>query len=201
MPKPNWGSAAGGAASGAAAGSLFGPAGTAIGGLVGGIGGLFGGGSSKPKVKKLSTMTDTQKELEALISEALTQGTGPLAGLFGNFNEEQFNKGVTEPMLKNFQEKILPILNEKFIENNQYNSTGRIKANQQAGVDLQAELAKLLYEAQQGHKQNQLSGLNTIYGKQGIENIYQKPEQSPISGLIQGIGSGVGSAAGKNIAG
>src|SRR5690348_15765237 len=47
--------------------------------------------------KKPTLLSTGQQELMDLIDEGLKKGEGPLADLFGQFNEEEFNKGIVEP--------------------------------------------------------------------------------------------------------
>lgn len=208
MAKANWGSGGAGlvsgAAGGAAVGSVVPVVGTAVGavggGILGLISGLFGGGSKKKdKVKQISTLTPEQQNMMKLIDEAITKGTGPLADVFGEFNEEKFKKGVADPALKNFQENILPQIQEKFIAGNQVAGSGMRRGQIKGATDLQSELARLLYQAQEQQKQNKIAGINALQGTRGFENIYQKGEQNPIAaagqGIISNIGEKVGSAA------
>jgi hypothetical protein len=163
---------------------------------------LFG---TKDKIKQAPTITPEQQELLQLIQQGLTSGEGPLKDIFGGFNEEQFNKGVSEPALKNFQDKILPQLLEKFNAGGQYGGSGMRKALLGAGTDLQSQLAQLMYQAQQHQKQNQIAGINTVAGARPFENIYKPGTSgaipSAIQGFAQGAGQGAGTAAGKAIAG
>lgn len=159
---------------------------------------LFG---TKDKIKKASTMTPEQEQLMKLISEGLTSGSGPLADLFGDFNEQDFQKGVSDPALEEFKKKTLPMLQEKFIAGNQTLGSGMQNAQAGAASDLQAQLAKLLYEAKQGHKQNKLSGMQTLMNTKGFENIYKKGSKGAVQGFVEGVGEGVGKAAGAAIAG
>lgn len=132
---------------------------------------LFGG---KNKTKSLSLNTASQDELLNLIQQGLTSGEGPLAELFGNFDEEAFNKGVKQPALQDFQDNILPSIQEKFIAGNQALGSGMRRGQLKAGTDLQAKLAQLMYGAQQDQKNRQVTGLQTALGKQGVENVVQK---------------------------
>ncbi len=156
---------------------------------------LFG---KKGKNKQLSLQTPEQQELTRLIIDGLKGGgEGPLKELFGAFNPAEFDKGVTQPALKNFKENILPSLQEKFIAGNQVGGSGMQNAQNKAGVDLQSKLAELMYGAQQGQKQNQLQGVNSALGVKPFENVYKPATQ----GVLQGFAQGAGNAAGKYIAG
>lgn len=198
MAKANIGGGLSGAASGASIGSLGGPVGTAIGALVGGGLGLFSG-QKKPKNKQLPLQTKEQIELSKLLNEGLISNEGPFKDLFGSFNEQQFQEGVTQPALKNFQENILPQLMEKFNSQNALQSGAFQKAKLKAGTDLQSDLAKLMYQAQNQTAQNRLTGLQTGLGKTNIENIIQKPQTNDLNAILEGYGSNSGEVANKGL--
>ena len=159
---------------------------------------LFG---KRDKVKKKSILSNGQQELAGLIEQGLKSGEGPFGDLFGAFDEEAFNKGVTQPELKNFRENVLPQLQEKFIGNNQVLGSGLQRAQTKAGVDLQSKLAELMYQAQQEKGKMQLAGLQTGLGTKQFENIYKQGSTGLIPGAIQGFTSGASKAAGAAIAG
>lgn len=159
---------------------------------------LFG---SKDKIKQAKTLNPGQEDLMKLITDALKSGKGPLSELFGGFDQKAFDEGVTNPALKNFQDKILPQLQEKFIAGNQVLGSGMRRAQVGAVTDLQSQLASLMYQAQQQQKQNQIAGLQTSLGTKTHENIYKQGQQGAVQGFVQGAGQGIGQAAGTAIAG
>lgn len=158
---------------------------------------LFG---KKAKMKKESVTNPMQEDLMALIAEGLKSGTGPFAEMFGGkeFDKDAFDKGVTEPALKNFQEKILPMLQEKFIGGGQLGGSGQEKYFSQAGTDLQSQLANLLYQAQQQHgqqnDQNKMFGIQNILGTKTFENIYKPGSKGLFGGLAEGVAGVAGNA-------
>lgn len=158
---------------------------------------LLGG---QDKTKQLSLMTPEQKELMKLLQQGVTGQGGPFSEL-GGFNEESFQKGVVNPALKNFQDNILPMLQEKFISGNQVGGSGMQRGFQKAGVDLQSELAKLMYQAQQDQLKNRLSAAQGITGQRAVENIYQQGNMGAIPAFLQGAGKGIGQAAGAYMVG
>lgn len=159
---------------------------------------LFG---KKDKIKQVPTQSKDQMMIAKLIREGLASGKGPFADLFGSFDSAAFEKGVTEPALKNFRERILPMLQEKFISGNQVGGSGMRNEFSRAGEDLQSQLAALMYQAQQGQQQNRLSGLQTLLGTKPFENIYKQGDTGIWQAAAQGVGKGVGQAAGAAIAG
>jgi hypothetical protein len=146
------------------------------------------------KTKTLSTLSPMQQELEALIRQGLTEGTGPFADIFGGFNQSEFEEGVSKPALKNFQENVLPALQEKFIAGGQVGGSGQERAFGKAGSDFAAHMAELLYNAKQQQKANKIQGVNTAYGKQTVENIAQ-PE-SLLNKILPAAGAVVGATGG-----
>lgn len=170
------------------------------------------------KVKQATLKTPEQQTLMQLISDALTKGEGPLKDLFGSFNQQEFEQGITQPALKNFQENILPQIQEKFIAGNQVLGSGMRRGQLKAAEDLQSQLAQLMYQAQQQQKQNRLQGIQSHIGENTFENIVQQPKQKssiwesilPAAGSAVGsflgplgtaAGAAIGSAASKAIAG
>ena len=157
--------------------------------------GFFNG--TKGKVKKASTLTPEQEQLMQLISQGLTSGEGPFGELFGDFDQKKFEEGVSKPAMKNFQEEILPQLQEKFIAGNQVLGSGMRRGQLKAGVDLQDKLAQLMYGAQKDQSQNKLSGINSLLGKQGVENIYKPGTKGAGQGMLEGLSQGAGQALGS----
>lgn len=159
---------------------------------------LFG---KKGKMKQESTLTPEQQELMSLITEGLASGEGALGELFGDFDPDSFEKGITKPALKNFQDEILPLIQEKFIGGNQVGGSGMRRGQLKAGSDLQERLAALTYQAQQQQNQNKMAGLQTGLGVRGVENIYRPGTSGILGGFLQGAGQGAGQGIGKYIAG
>ncbi len=156
---------------------------------------------TKGKIKSASTQTPEQQELLKLITEGITSGEGPLKDIFGEFDPAAFEAGVSKPALQQFQDEILPLLQEKFIGNNQVGGSGFQRAGAKAATDLQSKLAELMYNAQNQQKQNKLQGINTALGTKATENIYKPGTEGAAQGFIKGVGQGVGTAAGAAIAG
>lgn len=156
---------------------------------------------TKGKVKSLSTQTPEQEQLLKLITEGISSGEGPLKDIFGQFDPAAFEAGVSKPALQQFQDEILPLLQEKFIRGNQVGGSGFQRAGAKAATDLQSKLAELMYNAQNQQKQNKMQGINTALGTKATENIYKPGTEGAVQGFIKGVGQGVGNAAGAAIAG
>lgn len=159
---------------------------------------IFG---KKGKTKQLSAQNADQEALMKLIKEGLESGEGPLSDLFGEFDPAAFEAGVSKPALQQFQDEILPQLQEKFIAGNQALGSGFQRAGAKAATDLQSRLAQLMYEARNQQKQNRMQGLNTALGTKTTETIYKPGTEGAVQGFIKGAGQGLGNAAGAAIAG
>lgn len=193
------GGALSGAASGAAIGSVIPGIGTAIGagvgGLLGGITGGFGSGS-----KRISTMDKRQKALYKQYAAGL-QGQGPFADMF-NFNadaaRENFNQSYAQPAYQQFQEEIAPTITGSFRGRNLGQSSYAGSALAKAGTDVQknlnANLANMLYQGQQGAMDRRLQALQAILNTQTFAQQQQQPNsfESLFGGLSQGAGQYLG---------
>ncbi len=158
---------------------------------------LFG---KKAKTKQLTTQTPEQEQLLKLITQGITSGEGPLKDIFGEFDPAAFEAGVSKPALQQFQDEILPMLQEKFIGGNQVGGSGFQRAGAKAATDLQSRLAELMYNAQNMQKQNKMQGLNTALGTKPFENLYKPGTEGAVQGFVKGAGQGLGQAAGAGIA-
>jgi len=156
---------------------------------------------TKGKVKSVSTQTPEQEQLLKLIQEGITSGEGPLKDIFGSFDPAAFEAGVSKPALQQFQDEILPMLQEKFIGGNQVGGSGFQRAGAKAATDLQSKLAQLMYEAQNQQKQNKIAGVNTALGTKATENIYKPGTEGLLQGATKGFAQGLGTATGAAIAG
>lgn len=165
---------------------------------------LFG---KKDRVKQRTLQSKEQQELSRLMNEAITKGTGPLGDVYGAFNPEEFQKGVTDPALKNYQENILPMILEKFIAGNQQGGSGMLQGLLQGkeglpgATQLQSELAKLMYQAQQQQKENKMKGIGLQQGTQTFENQYQQGHPGALAEFGTAVFKSAGKKLGENIFG
>jgi hypothetical protein len=159
---------------------------------------VFGKKPKKPK--QATTIDPIQAELEQLISDALTKNEGPLSDIFGKFNEEEFNKGVRDPAFKDFKDTVLPEILERYRAGGAPGGSGQQYAANKAGTDLLSNLAQTKYAAQQGQKQNKISGANTAFARQTVENYATPGVEGVLKGLIESFAGGVGGGAGAGAA-
>ena len=145
---------------------------------------LFG---KKGKVKQAKTISPMQEKIMELINQGIVSGEGPLKDIFGEFDQAAFEKGVSEPALKNFRERLLPMLQEKFIAGGQVGGSGMMREQARAATDLQSQLAQLMYGAQQKQKEGRLTGLQNLLSVKPFENMYRPSTKGALQGAIEGI--------------
>lgn len=157
---------------------------------------LFG---TKDKVKQLKTQSPEQEQLTKLIIDALQTGQGPFSDLFKEFDQNAFDEGVSKPALKNFEENVLPFLQEKFTAGGYQGTPMAAREIGKAGAGLQSTLANLLFQARQAHQQssaNSKLGLTgAALGVKPFENIYQQGDPGLIKGFLQGGGANIAKMA------
>lgn len=209
MPKPNYGNGAMGALSGAASGAAVGSAvpgigtaiGAGVGGTAGGLAGLFGAGADTPeKVNKIGNLNPDQETLLKMLSQGLQSGQGSF-GEFGKFDPAAFKEGVSDPALKQFQDEILPLIQNKYISNNQIGGSGQQRAVSKAGTELQTKLAQLLYQARQDQLKNRLAGVQTALGISPFQNQIKGSSEGLFTGLAKGAAPAIGKGIGNYISG
>lgn len=149
---------------------------------------------SKGGVKQVPLLDKNQQALMQYIKEGLEKGTGPFSDIFGKFNPEDFEKGVTQPSLKNFKENILPVISEKYIQGNAVLGSGHRREQLKAGTNLQSDIDKLMYQAQQDKDKQRLQGLQTALGVKTHENVYQPGEQGWGTTLLSAAAGAAGTA-------
>ncbi len=191
MPKPDYGSAAGGAISGAVTGgSIGGPWGAAIGGLFGGGLGLFGG---RKKAKKRSTMDKKQRALYDQEYQAL-QGEGPFADLY-DYDPEQanqvFDKTIGRPAYRNYEEKLAPQITGQFRNQGLMNSSYAADALSKTARDLQenldAQRSQYLYGEQKDSRNAKRQAIQNIQSRTTFD--YDKNSGSGGFDINQILGS------------
>lgn len=163
------------------------------------MGALLG---EKAKIKKASTLSGSQQELEDLIRQGLESGEGPFKDIFGEFNEGNFQKEVANPAIQNFKENILPGLQEQILGGGHSTRGSAFRRGSfKAANDFQGQLAQMMYQARQDQANRRAGGLNTLYGRQSVENIVQPATTGIVQSFAQGAGNAIGEAGGAALTG
>lgn len=161
---------------------------------------LFG---SKDKIKNRSTLSPDQMNLLNNLISSLTGGGGAFGDLFGAFDPSQaadvFQKGVSDPAMRNFQQRIMPGIQQSFAD--QGASSGLYNSLAGAGRDLQenlsSQLANFIFQSQQQQKGNQLSGLGLGLGTQTMQPYIQQGSSGFLPGLLSNFAGGAGVGIGS----
>lgn len=130
---------------------------------------IFGGLNKLFSPEKLSTMDPAQQQILAQLKQALEGGGGPLGDIYG-FDPQQvtdlFQQSVAQPAYQQFEESVVPGITGQFRGQNLQNSSYLGGALSKAGTDVQrdldAQLANMIYNAQQqalGRKQQGVQDL------------------------------------------
>jgi len=156
---------------------------------------LFG---RSPKKEQVSSLTGGQEDLLNFIIQQAMGGQGG----FG-FDEEFFQKSFTDPAMRQFEQRIAPQIQQKYIGAGAGRGSNVQDALTRAGADVQGGLdeqrAALLNQALD--RQLKAAGLGLGTQAFGIE---QDPGTTGLfsdifSGLGAGVASGVGSPIGRGI--
>lgn len=168
---------------------------------------LFG---RKDKAKQFQTTNPQQNQLLQMIFQALSGGggqTGPFQNLFGEFNPEQtadvFQRGVAEPAMRNFNQRIVPGIMENFADQAYHSGLGNSLAT--AGRDLSENLASqgslFNYNAMMQQRQNQLGGINSVLGTQTFQPYVQQGYAGVVPDFLRNFAGGAGKAFGYGFGG
>lgn len=143
-------------------------------------------------------MTPEQKQfLNSLIGNV-----GPLAqqafpGLLKGYDENLFQSGVVDPSMRQYQQQILPAIQQRFVDANAGSSSALNQALTQSAGDLSNVLAGQRINLQQSMSGQQLGALGQILGLLGqrsFDPIVQGPQGGLVKDLIAG-GSQLGAAS------
>lgn len=161
-------------------------------GLFGGaVTGLFGL-NKKKKPKRRSTLDPQQQALYQDYVNSI-RGEGPFADMY-NFDEEaanqNFDKNVSRPAYRNFQENIIPGITGQFRAGNLGNSSytgealGRVGRDVQEGLD--ARRSDMIFQGQNQAKQNKQTGINNILNTTTFD--WQMPRKSSLDNILESVG-------------
>lgn len=118
-------------------------------------------------------------------------------GLLNGYDEDLFQKGVVDPAMKQYENQILPSIQQRFIDANAGSSSALNQALSQSATDLQSALSGQRLQMQQNASQNQLQVLAQLLGlttARQFDPIVQGPSTGILPDLIKG-GAAIGSAA------
>lgn len=170
---------------------------------------LFGG--SRGKVKQVPTMSPQQQALlNQLVSQQMSGYQSPLMQQGQSYLSSLFGRGpgafseYEAPILRQFNEDILPSIAERFAGVGGLSSSGFNQALGQAGAslaeNLAAQRAGLRSDALQkilAMQQLQQGQQASLLGVSPFQNFYQPGQPGLLSILGAGAGAGLGEGFGK----
>lgn len=149
---------------------------------------------------KVSTLDKNQKKLLKEYINSLMGEGGQFADAF-DFDPQQirelYNQEFATPAYQQFQEEIVPSITGSFrgsnLQNSSYLGGALGRAGERVQQDLNAKLARMLYDAQQNSIDRRLNSVNSILGNQTF--AYTRPQASSWDSFISGFGEKGGQLA------
>lgn len=156
----------------------------------------------KDKAKQFQQFTPEQMQGLQQLWQALQGGQGPFQDVFGEFNPEQsaniFQRGVAEPAMRNFQQRIQPNIMQAFADQGASSGLGNSLAT--AGRDLQSNLASQLEmfmnQDRLQNLQRRMGGIQMGMGAQPYQTYVQQGSAGMLPNLIGSFAEGAGQAGG-----
>lgn len=116
-----------------------------------------------------------------------------LQGFDPNQLMQFYQKGLVNPTMQNYNEQVLPSIQERFLDANAGSSSALNQALAKSATDLSSnlsgQLAGLLYQGQQQGATNQINALNQILsllGQRTFDPIVQGPQTGVLKDIIKG---------------
>lgn len=164
---------------------------------------LFG---RKDKIKQYQQFSPEQMQAMQQMYQALTGQGGSdnaFGDIFGQFNPEQitdvFQRGVSEPAMRNFQQSIVPGIKESFAD--QGASSGLANSLATAGSNLQsdlgAQLAQFMQQARMQNQQNRIGGLSSYLNQRPNLPYQQRGASGLIPSMLEQFAQGAGRGFGN----
>lgn len=160
---------------------------------------LFG---KKDKAKQFQQFNPQQMQGLQQLFQALSGGGGAFQDLFGEFNPEQssniFQRGVAEPAMRNFQQRVIPQIMESFGDQGEssglYNSLASAGRDLQSGLGSQQEL--FMNQSRLQNQGNRMGGLQQLLGAQPNQTYTQQGYAGFLPMLLQQFAGGAGKSIG-----
>jgi len=140
-------------------------------------------------------------EQQQFLSDALG-GTGAAGGAYGQFlqpqnYEEMFRESIVEPTTRAYEQRVVPGLQQRFVDANASSSSALNQALAQGAADLSSQLGGQYMNFLQGQQGNTLSALGQLGGLAG-QRTFQPYQQGGLLGsLLGGLGQLGGAYLGR----
>lgn len=120
------------------------------------------------------------------------EASGAISGLLKGYDEDMFQKGVVDPAMRQYENQVLPSLQQRFTDANAGSSSALNQALSQSAQDLSSSLAGKRIDLQNSMAQQQLGGLgtlNNLIGQRTFDPIVQGPQGGMLKDILSALGS------------
>lgn len=148
-------------------------------------------GSEAKQVGQAQLMTPKQQKfLNMILGGTGNQSMDALGNLLQGYDEDMFQQGVVDPSMREYQNQILPSIQQRFVDANAGSSSALNQALTQSAGDLTSVLAGKRIDLQNSMAGKQLGALGQILGLLG-QRAFDPIVQGPQAGMLKDL---VGSA-------
>jgi len=149
-------------------------------------------------VGKTNLMTPQQTEYLNLLMALGPEAQGSLLQLLSPYSEEMFQESIVAPAMQDYQQQLLPMLQQQFENANASSSSALNQALAQSAGDMSKLLSGQRLGLQQNMAQRQLGGLGVLgsaLGARQFDPIVQGPQRGLAGDLIPAAASLFGGLA------
>ena len=157
-------------------------------------------GSPAKEVGRSNLLTQEQRSYLSQILGMGGQGQQALGGLLQPYSEELFQKSVVDPSMKNFQQQILPSIQQAYGDVGASSSSALNQALSRSATDLASSLAGQRLALQGQQQQANLGGLGALQNALGIRS-YQPIIEPGKQGILGQLLAALGQAGGAYLGG
>lgn len=120
-------------------------------------------------------------------------------GLLQGYDDDLFQSSIVDPAMKQYQEQILPSIQQRFVDSDSAASSALNQTLTQSAGDLSSVLASQKIDLQKSMSGQQLGALSVLLGLLG-QKSFDPLVQGPTGGLLKDIISAGGNIAASSLA-
>jgi hypothetical protein len=140
-------------------------------------------------------------EQQQFLSDALG-GTGTVGEAFGQFlqpqnYEQMFQESIVEPTTRAYEQRVVPGIQQRFVDANAASSSALNQALSQGASDLSSQLGGQYMNFLQGQQQNTLGALGQLGGLAGRQTFQPYQQGGLLGSLLGGLGQLGGAYLGR----
>jgi len=135
-------------------------------------------------------------EQQQFLSDAFS-GQGAAGGAYGQFlqpqnYEKMFQENIVEPTTRAYEQRVVPGLQQRFVDANASSSSALNQALAQGASDLTSSLGGQYMNFLQGQQQNTLGALGQLGGLAGTRSFQPMQQQGNLGDILKAIIAGAG---------